>query len=102
MEIDSTTEKILLSVVFIPGWNEFVMNLKDSHETALQPLLYGVEGVSSGQALYRTGPIYYTMKLSRTVFKYSLRYCKSQENSIKSNNMAFNLSRQDYDSVWNI
>ena len=97
-KIDSTTKKTSLSVVFIPFWNEFV---KDRNLAARQPLLYGVEGVSPGQALYRTGPIYYTMKLSRAVFKYSLRYCKSQENSIKST-WLFNLSRQDYDSVWKI
>ena len=78
----------------IPGWNEFV---KDSHEAARQAFI-----IWCRRGKPRTGPIYDTMKLSRTVFKYSLRYCKSQENSIKSNNMASNLSRQDYDSFWKL
>ena len=78
----------------LSGWNEFV---KDSHEAARQAFT-----IWCRRGKPRTGPIYDTMKLSRTVFKYSLRYCKSQENSIKSNNMVSNLSRQDYDSFWKL
>ena len=49
----------------------------------------------------RQGPVYDTMRHSRSLFKYALRYCKRQEKQIKAELLASNLAEKDSKSFGN-
>ena len=71
----------------IPGWNDMV---KDAHCAARDAFsLWHRAGKP------RQGPVYDTMRHSRSLFKYALRYCKRQEKQIKADLLASNLAEKD-------
>jgi exonuclease III len=76
----------------IPGWNDYV---NESHLAARDAF---VMWNSAGKP--RFGPVFDIMKRSRAIFKYSLRYCKRQENQNRADALANKMKEKDYVAFW--
>ena len=76
----------------VPGWN---MYAKEAHIVARDDFhLWTMYGKP------RVGNMYENMKRSRARFKYALRYCKQNEDTMKANVLASEMSNYEYKEFW--
>ena len=78
--------------VLVPGWNEQV---KELHDAARHAYLTWRE---IGKP--RQGDVFTMMKLSRSKFKYALRKCKRDKETIIADNIAEKLCQKDNRDFW--
>ena len=48
----------------------------------------------------RHGPIYHAMRMSRAQYKYALRQCRLEENSITSTKLAYHMQSHEFNDFW--
>ena len=76
-----------------PGWNDIYMEAYSQKREAI--LMWKDSGKP------KHSPVFAIYNKARANFKYSLRYCKSQETATLSNKVAEEMSANDYDKFWN-
>lgn len=76
----------------VPGWNDFV---KASHDEARGAFKMWISHNKPKQ-----GYVFYLMKSTRARFKYSLRFCKSQETQARADALAKRLLMKDDRTFW--
>ena len=86
------SDKHISKTCSIPGWNDSV---KDLHEAARDAYLLWKH---SGKP--RQGGVYDIMKQARSKFKYALRVCKSNKNSIISDKIAESMCAKNDRAFW--
>jgi len=90
MQIFIPSKRIKHSEYSVVGWNDIVA---DKHETARRAFL---EWVRVGKP--KMGYLYEIMKRTRAQFKLALRYCRNNDEVLKSNALARNylLDKRDF------
>ena len=76
----------------IPGWNEFV---REYHIMAKDAYYVWILNNCP-----RQGALHHAMCVTRSRFKYALRFCKQNEKNIIKNKLAASLSNKDSKSFW--
>ena len=87
-----STSKRRAKDVIVPGWNEQV---KELHVEARHAYLTWRD---VGKP--RQGDVFTTMKLSRSKFKYALRKCKRDKETVIADNIAEKLCQKDSRDFW--
>jgi len=75
-----------------PGWNEHVSELHAIARSAFK------DWIESGRN--RQGPLFEAKKRANANFKYALRYIKKNENSMRSDSLAYKLHNKCYNDFW--
>jgi len=75
-----------------PGWNDYIKDLH--HEARSAYVMWRDLGKP------RTGPISELMRRSRLIFKYALRQCKRNEQTLRADAMAKDFECKDVKSFW--
>ena len=79
----------------IPGWNDLV---KDVHAAAMGGMDAYLLWKHSGKP--RQGVVYDLMQQTRSTFKYALRVCKGNKNSMISDNIAEAMCAKNDRAFW--
>ena len=87
-----STGKHTVKDFIVPGWNEQVQELHDAARNAY--LTWREIGKP------RQGDVFIMMKLSRSKFKYALRKCKRDKETIIADNIAEQLCQKDDRDFW--